>query len=42
VWRLTGGNPRMLSKLYLANWDKDAVVAQLIKEKRLTPDFIVR
>jgi hypothetical protein len=42
VWRLTGGNPDMLSKLYLANWDKDAVVAQLIKEKKLTPDFIAR
>jgi hypothetical protein len=32
----------MLSKLYLANWDKDAVVAQLIKEKKLTPDFVVK
>jgi hypothetical protein len=42
VWRLTSGNPRVLSKLYLANWDKDTVVAQLIKEKRLTPDFIAR
>jgi len=42
VWRLTSGNPRVLSKLYLANWDKDAVVAQLIREKRLTPGFIAR
>jgi len=42
VWRLTGGNPDMLSKLYLANWDKDAVVTWLIREKKLTPDFVVK
>jgi hypothetical protein len=42
VWRLTGGNPDMLSKLYLANWDEDAVVAQLTREKDLTPGFIAR
>jgi hypothetical protein len=32
----------MLSKLYLANWDKDAVVIWLIREKKLTPDLVVR
>jgi hypothetical protein len=42
VWRLTGGNPGMLSKLYLANWNKDAVVTWLIREKKLTPDFVVK
>ncbi|MFP3485588.1 MAG: ATP-binding protein [Vulcanisaeta sp.] len=42
VWRLTGGNPGMLSKLYLANWDEDAVVAQLTREKDLTPGFVAR
>jgi hypothetical protein len=40
VWRLTGGNPGMLSRLYVAGWSRDAVVAQLIREKGLTPDFI--
>jgi hypothetical protein len=42
VWRLTGGNPGMLSRLYLINWSHDAVVTRLIREKRLTPDFIAR
>jgi hypothetical protein len=35
VWRLTGGNPDMLARLYQANWDVDEVIAQLIKMKRL-------
>jgi hypothetical protein len=42
VWRLTGGNPGMLSKLYLADWNSDAVVTWLIREKKLTPGFVVR
>ena len=42
AWRWTGGNPDMLSKLYTANWDKDAVVTWLIREKGLTPDFVAR
>ena len=42
VWRTTGGNPGMLSRLYLTGWDSDALVTQLIREKGLTPDFIVR
>jgi len=42
VWRTTGGNPGMLSRLYLTGWDSDALVTQLIREKGLTPGFIVR
>jgi len=42
AWRITGGNPDMLSKLYTAKWDKNAVVTWLAKEKRLTPDFVAR
>jgi len=35
AWRLTGGNPEMLAKLYQANWDVDAIVAKLIEVKKL-------
>lgn len=42
VWRWTGGNSDMLSKLYTAKWDKNAVVTWLAKEKKLTPDFVTR
>jgi len=42
VWKWAGGNPNVLRELYMAGWSKDAVVAQLIREKRLTPDFIAR
>ncbi|KUO83143.1 MAG: AAA family ATPase, partial [Pyrobaculum sp. JCHS_4] len=37
AWRLAGGNPGMLSRLYLTSWDSGAVVTRLIREKRLTP-----
>jgi hypothetical protein len=42
VWRLAGGNPGMLSRLYLTSWNSGAVVTRLIREKGLTPDFIAR
>ena len=42
VWKWTGGNPNILRELYMAGWSRDAVVAQLIREKRLTPNFIAR
>jgi len=42
VWRLTGGNPGMLSRLYSTDWNSGAVVTRLIREKRLTPDFVAR
>jgi len=42
VWKWAGGNPNVLRELYMAGWSRDAVVAQLIREKGLTPDFVVR
>jgi hypothetical protein len=42
VWRLTGGNPGMLSRLYLTGWNSGAVVTWLIREKGLTPEFVAR
>lgn len=42
VWKWTGGNPNVLRELYMAGWSRDAVVTQLIREKRLTPNFIAR
>jgi len=40
VWAITGGNPRILSQLYEANWDVDTVTAWLIRAKELTKDFV--
>jgi len=42
AWRLTGGNPRMLSQLYEAGWDVERVVTWLIRAKELTRDFVKR
>jgi len=35
VWRLSGGNPRYLEKLYRLNWSAEAVVDEIIKEREL-------
>ena len=35
AWRLTGGNPEMLARLYGAKWDVNAVVAKLMMMKGL-------
>ncbi|GAB6948065.1 hypothetical protein JCM16161A_21950 [Vulcanisaeta sp. JCM 16161] len=35
VWKITGGNPRMLGSLYEANWDVNKVVNDIINRKRL-------
>ena len=42
VWRLTGGNPRILSMLYRARWGVDSVVEELARSKALTIDFVRR
>jgi KaiC/GvpD/RAD55 family RecA-like ATPase len=42
VWAMTGGNPRILSQLYEAGWDAEAVVAWLMRAKELTKDFARR
>ncbi|WP_188602645.1 ATP-binding protein [Vulcanisaeta souniana] len=33
VWKLTGGNPRMLERLYSAGWDVDRVVEDFIRRR---------
>jgi len=35
VWRLTGGNPEVLARLYKAEWSADAVVRDLVSFKKL-------
>jgi hypothetical protein len=35
VWKLTGGNPDMLRKLYLTKWSADDVIMSLIESKGL-------
>jgi hypothetical protein len=42
AWKLTGGNPEMLARLYEAKWRMDVVVAELIRVKELTKDFVKR
>jgi hypothetical protein len=40
IWKLTGGNPDELSKLYQAEWDVNRVITELINSKELTSSFI--
>ncbi len=35
TWRLTGGNPRVLTQLHKLGWDVDEVVKRLVVSKRL-------
>ena len=35
VWRITGGNPRLLKKLYEAGWDVNTVFKSVVEEKKL-------
>jgi hypothetical protein len=42
VWRLTGGNPRMLTTLYLANWSANSVIEFIIRSRAITKDFVSR
>ena len=35
VWRLTGGNPRILAKLYEVGWNPETVIYDIIESKRL-------
>jgi hypothetical protein len=42
VWRLAGGNPRMLRRLYESGWDVVGVVLRVAEEKRLTAEFVSR
>ncbi len=42
AWRLTGGNPRTLERLYERDWNTDEAINSLIKEKGLSHAFIRR
>ncbi len=42
AWRLTGGNPRMLARLYEARWNVEGVVSRLVDEKRFSAGFVAR
>jgi hypothetical protein len=35
VWRLTGGNPKLLAELYRVGWDADVVVKKIVDRKRI-------
>jgi len=40
IWRLTGGNPDVLSKLYQASWNVNRVITELVRSKEITTSFI--
>jgi len=40
IWKLTGGNPDALSKLYQAEWNVNRVITELINGKEITSSFI--
>ncbi len=42
VWRVTGGNPKLLGELYEARWDADRVARKLVEGRELAPDFVAR
>jgi GTPase SAR1 family protein len=42
VWRWTGGNPRMLGRLYSSGWAVGRVAEDVIREKGLTAGFVRR
>jgi hypothetical protein len=42
TWRWTGGNPRMLGRLYSSGWVVGRVAEDVIREKGLTAEFVRR
>jgi len=40
VWRIAGGNPDILERLYVNRWSVDVVLRKLIGVKRLEPYFL--
>ena len=42
VWRITGGNPKLLGELYKAKWDVEEVLRRFVERKRLAPSFVAR
>jgi predicted AAA+ superfamily ATPase len=42
IWRLAGGNPRILSMLFESMWSANTITSILVEEKRLTQSFVNR
>jgi len=42
IWRLTGGNPRMLSMFYQAKWSVDRVIEDIVRSRGVSKDFVIR
>ena len=42
VWKLTGGNPKMLAELYQSNWRADEVIRSVISGKMITKGFTTK
>jgi len=42
VWRLTGGNPRLLEKFYEYGWSAEAVIEEIASGGALTASFIAK
>jgi dephospho-CoA kinase len=42
IWKMTGGNPFILSQLHGINWNVDIIVNTLIEGKNLTPIFVTK
>jgi hypothetical protein len=42
AWRWTGGNPRMLGRLYSSGWAVGRVAEDVIRERGLTAEFVRR
>ncbi|MEM4970855.1 MAG: ATP-binding protein [Sulfolobales archaeon] len=42
LWRLSGGNPAMLARLYKYRWSYIKLVSDLVIDKRLTASFLER
>ena len=40
TWRLTGGNPYILERLYKTRWSVNIIINRLIGEKEITPSFV--
>ncbi len=36
AWKISGGNPSILARLYEAKWNTEEVILKLVREKRLT------
>jgi len=42
VWKVTGGNPRILEGLYGAGWDARTAARELLRRKGITPQFVAK